>query len=430
MRILLIARCPPYPLYLGDRLIVYHLAEELEARGHEIDLLAYANLPGDWHEQDKYDHLFGEVRLFPEPKRSQLDYLRRLLILSMRWPAQAEQSWSPDLWQAIRTQLKATKYDVVHLFGGIQVYEFYRALGDVPALITPYESYSLYLRRLVETLTPSPSPSGRGEQMQKLKRRLMTRIQLQIARQFESWMFTPYRHAVVVSERDRDELLMLNPTLKIAVIPNGVDTYAFRPRPTRRVPALLFVGNYEYAPNVDAALRLAHEILPEVQKRLPDVRLWLVGNAPPPELKALQQPHPLTPSPSNREGEQENLYLDKAVIRVTGRVPDVRPYLARAGAFVSPLRLGAGIKNKVLEALAMGCPVIATPLSMDGIHVQNGHDALVADGAAMIEAIVQALEDTNLQAQLSVNGRKLIEQQYSWDSVGARYEQLYKDISS
>lgn len=394
MRILLIARCPPYPLYLGDRLIVYHLAEELEARGHEIDLLAYANRPEDWNEQHQYDHLFDEVQLFPEPKRSQLDYLRRLLIPSMRWPAQAEQSWSPDLWRAIQSRLKTTKYDVAHLFGGIQVYEFHKALGHIPALITPYESYSLYLRRLVEN---EPTFG-----------RLANRIQLQIARQFEYWMFTPYRRAVVVSERDRDELLMLNPMLKIAVIPNGVDTYAFRPRPTRRVPSLLFVGNYEYAPNVDAALRLASEILPEVQKRLPDVRLWLVGNAPPPELKALASNH----------------------VRVTGRVPDVRPYLARAGAFVSPLRLGAGIKNKVLEALAMGCPVIATPLSMDGIHVQSGHDALVADGAAMIDAIVRVQEDTNLQAQLSVNGRKLIEQQYSWDSVGARYEQLYKDISS
>lgn len=421
MRILLIARCPPYPLYLGDRLIIYHLAEELEARGHTIDLLAYANRPEDWHEQDNYDYRFGEVQLFAEPKRSQLDYLRRMLIPAMRWPERAEQSWSPEMWRAIQARLKTAAYDVVHVFGGIQVYEFYQALGDVPALITPYESYSLYLRRVVEALTPRPPlPHGEGEKKMPsatkkglrpsptMMQQVITQVQLRIARQFESWMFTPYRRAVVVSERDRDELLMLNPRLKVEVIPNGVDTYEFRPRPTRRVPALLFVGNYEYAPNVDAALRLVHEILPEVRKHLPDVRLWLVGNAPPPALKALASAH----------------------IRVTGRVPDVRPYLARAGAFVSPLRLGAGIKNKVLEALAMGCPVVGTPLSMDGIHVRHGQDAMIVEGAAMIDTIVQVLEDGELQQTLSSNGRKLIEAQYSWDSVGGRYEQLYKDISS
>ncbi|MBL8164554.1 MAG: glycosyltransferase [Anaerolineae bacterium] len=390
MRILLISRCPPYPLHLGDRLIVYHLAEELEALGHEIDLLAFANRAEDWHEQGRYDHLFGQVRLFTEPRRSQGEYLRRALLPTARWPRRAEQSWSPEMWRAIEAALAATRYDALHLFGGIQVYEFAGALGGRPAVITPYESYSLYLRRALA------SASGAA--------RLTTRVQLALARHFESWMFTPYKRVVVVSERDRDELLGLNPALPVQVIPNGVDTYHFRPRPTGRIPALLFVGNYEYAPNVDAALRLAREIFPAVRQRVPGVRLWLVGNAPPPELRALASD----------------------TIRVTGRVPDVRPYLARAGAFVSPLRLGAGIKNKVLEALAMGCPLVATPLSVDGIHVTDGHDALIADGDGLAEAVVRLLSDAALRSQLALNGRALIEREYAWEQVAAAYVGVYQ----
>ncbi len=218
-------------------------------------------------------------------------------------------------------------------------------------------------------------------------------------------MFTPYARTVVVSERDRDELLSLNPALKIDVIPNGVDTYEFRPRPVKRIPALLFVGNYEYPPNVDAALYLARDIFPQVQQHIPAVKLWLVGNAPPPELQALA---------SN-------------TVRVTGRVPDVRPYLSRAGAFVSPLRLGAGIKNKVLEALAMGCPVVATPLSVDGIAVQHEQDALIADDNALVESILRVLQDSDLQAKLSANGRSLIESRYSWNHVAESYLRLYQE---
>jgi len=401
MRILLISRCPPWPLYLGDRLIVYHLAEELEARKHEIDLLAFSDRPEDQREQEEYNHLFNQVQLFPEPKRSQLSYLKRLLIPRLRFPNTAEQSWSPELWQAIQAKLATNQYDAVHLFGGIQVYEFYKTLGGRKAIITPYESFSLYLRRVIEN-------ENKREGQNPFPTSVMNRIQYQIARHFESFMFTPYENTIVVSERDRQELLSINPALRVTVIPNGVDIYEFRPRPVQRIPALLFVGNYEYAPNVDAALRLATEIFPAVKARVPQVRLWLVGNAPPPELTSLASDS----------------------IRVTGRVPDVRSYLARASAFVSPLRLGAGIKNKVLEALAMGCPVVATPISLDGIAVRDGQDAISADGTVMIEAIIRLLQDKNLRTSLSANGRKLIESRYSWNHVAQQYEDLYKNFST
>lgn len=396
-RILLISRCPPWPLYLGDRLIIYHLAHELELAGHEIDLLAFTNRPEDLAEQGEYDMYFRHVELIPEPARSQASYLRRVVLPASRWPKRAEESWSPQMWRAIERRLKAEQYDAIHLFGGIQVYEFFGALAGRQAIITPYESYSLYLRRVLDKASV-----GAGVKLSLVHAK--TYLQRMMARQFEHFMFAPYQKMVVVSEADRDELLGINPTLPVEVIPNGVDTYEFRPRPTRRVPALLFVGNYEYAPNVDAVLRLVHEIFPVVQAQIPEAHLWLVGNAPTPEMVALANDS----------------------IRVTGRVPDVRPYLARAAVFVSPLRLGAGIKNKVLEALAMGCPLAATPISIDGIAVRHEHDALVADdNKALIEAAVRLLRDDDLRQKFSLNGRALIERQYSWTSTAQRYEALY-----
>ncbi|MBI5668369.1 MAG: glycosyltransferase [Chloroflexi bacterium] len=400
MKILFISRCPPYPLHLGDRLILYHLAEELEARRHRLDLLAFYDRPTDLVEQRHYDHRFQHVELIPEPRRSLWSYVQRTLLPGRRFPRRAEQSWSPAMWQAIQARLDAEHYDVVHLFGGVQVYEYAHALRGLPALITPYESYSLYLRRLVDM-------ERRGTARRTLTK-IVLQLQLHLARRFETFMFALYRRVVVVSERDRDELLDLNPALPVEVIPNGVDTVYFRrARAGRRARALLFVGNYEYAPNVDAALRLAREILPQVQKRIPDVKLWLVGNAPPPELLALA-------------GES---------VKVTGRVPDVRPYLARATAFVCPLRLGAGIKNKLLEALAVGCPVVATPLSVDGIAVRDGDSALVADGDALVDAIVRLVDDAELVRRLADNGRALIESQYSWNHVAEMYEDVYAAVS-
>lgn len=394
-RILLISRCPPYPLFLGDRLIIWHLMRELEARHYQIDLLAFADRPDDWDEVGRYDMYFGQVKLFPMPPSRMSSYIARVLLPSRRFPTDAEQSRSPQMFRAIQRFVAENDYDLAHFFGGVQVYEYAHVIGDLPALITPYESYSLYLRRLVQhnpVLTPQ---------------KLIAQMQHWFAQRFESWMFTPYQRIVVVSEPDRQELLSLNPGGPVEVIPNGIDLHHFRlPRVQRRAKALLFVGNYEYAPNMDAALLLAREILPQVRQQMPDVRLWLVGHAPPPELQALAGEH----------------------IKVTGRVPDVRPYLARAGVFVCPLRLGAGIKNKVLEALAMGLPVVATPLSVDGIHVQHGRDVLIADTAGFAAAVIGLLNNTDLQAHLAQQGRVLIEREYGWSQVTERYIDLYNAL--
>ncbi len=393
--ILLISRCPPYPIHLGDRLIIWHLVRHLVQRGHTIDLLAFANRPQDWQEIPQYAPFFRLVELYPEPSRTPLSYLQRAFFPAARFPHHAEQAWSPQMWQAITRRLSLERYDVIHLFGGVQVYEFARALAGHPALITPYESYSLYLRRVVAR--------------QRGLNGLAARLQWRFARLYERFMFTPYDRVVVIAEPDRDELLHLNPSLPVEVIPNGIDLSFFQREDAPRDEAtLLFVGNYEYAPNVDAALRLAHDILPQVRAERPDARLLLVGNAPPPQVQALASD----------------------AIEVTGRVPDVRPYLARATAFVCPLTLGAGLKNKVLEALAMGCPVVATPLSVDGIAVEHNTSALVAPVDQLAQETLRLLNDTTLQRRLSITGHQLIIERYSWEQVATRYDQLYDELAA
>ncbi len=389
-QLLLISRCPPYPLHLGDRLIIWHLCRQLQARGWAIDLLALTDRAEDRDEIDHYRHLFRSVRLFDDPARSPASYLRRLLLKSARFPDQPAAAWSPELWQAVHESIHERDYDAVHLFGGVQVYEYSAALAGKAAIITPYESFSLYLKRAIE------QGGGLGARLRRL-----------IARGYERFMFTPYHRTVVVAGPDRDELLGINPQLPVEVIPNGIDLDAFQPCDLpREAAALLFTGNYEYAPNLDAALTLIRQVFPAVQAVHPEAQLWIVGNGPPPEL----------------------LSLASDSVHVTGRVDDVRDYLARATVFVCPLRLGAGIKNKVLEALAMRLPVIATPLSVDGIDVQDGREVLLHPVDAMAQAVITLLNDPAQQAALGDAGQRLIEAGYSWASVADRYEALYEGL--
>lgn len=378
-------------------MIIYHLAQQLSARHHQIDLLAFYSDPTDPDQIDHYRDFFSSVRLIPEPHRRLSDYLDRLARPARMFPRRAADSWSPAMWQAIEASLTTTQYDVIELFGGIQVYEYHELARRRPTVIVPYESYTLFLQRALRQQSPP-------------LRRVLTRLQLTIAKQYERRMFRGYDRVVVLADPDAHALNALDPMLPVRVIPNGIDLDYFTPRnqPSNE-SILLFLGNFEYAPNIDAALHLARDIMPLVKRHVPQVKLVLVGNNPPAALRTLADTN----------------------ITVTGRVPDVRPYLEQASIFVSPLRFGAGIKNKTLEAMAMAKPIVATPLSGDGIGLIDGQNVLYGASATdLADAAIRLLQDSALRQQMAVANRQLIEARYTWTVVADQYEALYREISA
>lgn len=387
--ILLISRCPPYPLHLGDRLIIWHLARALSSRGYTIDLLAFYDREDDARQKAEYEAFFRHIELAPEPRRSVISYLRRLLLPSARFAASAQASFCPAIWRKIAEYLNRHDYDLVHCFGAVSVYEFQPLFAHLPNVITPYESHTLYLA----------SAARQGH--------LSARLRLPLSRRFERFIFVPYDRTVVIAAADKAMLLSLRAALTVDVIPNGIDLERFHRSVTQRDShTLLFVGNYDYPPNQDAARVLVEQILPRVRADAPGAKLQLVGINPPDWMRALANDH----------------------IEVTGEVPDVGLYLARATVFVCPLRIGAGLKNKVLEALATGIPVVATPLSVDGIAVVDGQSAIVAPIARIAEETVGLLNDEALRERLAQKGRQLIEAEYSWERTADSYERLYDEI--
>jgi len=388
-KILLLARCPPYPLQFGDRLILWHMSRHLARRGYTLDLLALYNRPEDPQHIDEYRHFYRHIELIREPPRRLPALLWRALVPGRRFARSAGSSLCPPLWRALARHLERAEVDIVHGFGSVSIYEYQPLFAQLPALICPYESYTLYLQRAAE----------QGQ--------LRAWLMLPLVRHYERFMYERYGRTVVISDVDREALLALNPQLQVEVIPNGIDLERFRSQPLRRDEAtLLFVGNYDYAPNRAAARLLVERILPAVRRQLPQTRLQLVGFNPPSWLR-------------DCAGE---------AIEVTGSVPDVAPYLARASVFVCPLQVGAGMKNKVLEALAMGIPVLGTPLSFDGIHIRPGADAIVSDLEQMPEATIRLLEDSAKCQELAAAGPALVRARYSWEWVASRYERLYDEL--
>ena len=388
--ILLISRCPPYPLHFGDRLIIWHLARELSGRGHTIDLLALYDRDDDPRWISEYRDFFRQIELIPESRRGGEAYLRRLIDPAKRFARNADISFSPELWRAIERYLQLHDYDVAHCFGSVSVYEYHPLFADKPNLITPYESHALFLR----------SAARQGQ--------LSAALRLPIVRRFERFMYAPYDRTVVIAEKDREMLLSLQPGLPVDVIPNGIDLGRFPWRgEDRDGQTLLFVGNFEYRPNQDGARLLTERIMPEIWRQMPGAQLQLVGNNPP----------------------EWMLNLADSRVLVTGRVPEVQPFLARATAFICPLRMGAGQKNKALEALAMGIPLVGTPLSVEGIAVEHGQSAIIAEAKDIAAAALHVLSDAALRQRLSRRGRELVEAEYTWQKAAASYERLYDELA-
>jgi polysaccharide biosynthesis protein PslH len=212
--------------------------------------------------------------------------------------------------------------------------------------------------------------------------------------------------AVVFTDRDRDLLCRLAPTAELVTIPLGWDV---PPRALDSLgalpPSILFVGNFVHAPNVDAALTLAGEILPLVRSSHPDVRLELVGASPPPEVRALA-------------GE---------AVRVTGAVSSVIPYLDAAAVFAAPVAIGGGMRVKIIEALAAGKAVVASTRAAEGLTARAGEEVIVADGAAdTAVAIAGLLDDPDARRHLASRARSWAVRELSWSKMADRYDGLYE----
>ena len=213
-------------------------------------------------------------------------------------------------------------------------------------------------------------------------------------------------HVLTVTAEDAARLRRFLPDLPVSVSPVGVDTRDFHPMPPRDDcrSDVLFVGNFIHPPNTDAVRFLATEVLPRLDR---GVRVCVVGHG----------------------AEAAVAALGATGITAIGAVDDLRPWLASATAVVAPVRFGTGMRGKVLEALAMGRPVVTTTLGAEGLGAVAGRHLLVADHAADFGAAVRrVLGDAELRTRLGQEGRALVETRFDWDGIADALEDTWRRV--
>lgn len=389
----------PYPPSL-IRVRPYNLIRQLAARGHQVTVFT---LWADERELADVEALRPEVhaiRALRLPRWRSL--ANSLLAVPGTAPLQAAYGWDGALLSGLSKETPPDIIHVEHLRGARYALKLKAWRSELKAYVPIVWDSVDCISLLFE------QAAGRSR---RLYSRLMSRFELGRTRRYEAWLAGQFDRVLVTSPKDQDAFRALAPTVvesgRVEVLPNGVALDYFTPDPSqsRDAATLVISGKMSYHANVTMAVQFAQNVFPLVKKARPDVKLMIVGKDPAPEVRALA--------------------ADPAVT-VTGGVPDVRPYLRSATVAVAPIAYGVGIQNKVLEAMAVGTPVVCTPQAVSALATIDGQDLIVAqDPAQQAEAIVGLLNDPARAARIGANGRAYIERHHDWSRITERLEAIY-----
>lgn len=405
MTILILTPQLPYPPQQGASLRNYAILQGL-ARHHTITLLTFVEpnqrTDAEWL-QPLQKICVGGIHFVPMPARTSAQRLRHLLTSFQ--PDMADRLQTPVFAGTLRHLLSTQSFKIVQI-EGLELAAYLPIIRQIsPQSQIVFDNHNaetaLQHRAMITDLTQPRRWIAAGYSYMQMKR----------LHRFEQWACRQADAITCVSTSDQKALEQLAPDKPIAVIPNSLDLNQYTtPLPTNTpLPTydLLFSGKMDYRPNVDAMLWFSREIWPKIRQALPQTTLAIVGQKPHPSL------HPLHHKPD---------------ITITGWVESVKPYFAGTTLFIMPLRLGSGTRLKLIEAMAMGKPIVSTPIGAEGFPVIHQEHLLLAETPnEFATAVLTLLTQPQRRQKLSQAARQFAKQ-YDWQTVIPQFEAVYDQL--
>lgn len=397
MNILFLSHTFPYPLNEGTRVLVYNILKVIAER-HKVYLICLNDQEVEEIWLEKIQQLGVTIFKIDNLKIPKLILKRLLNVIFDPVPFCVRQFESDNVRQAIQKCLSEYSIDVVHIeYISMAIYQ--DELNSLPALFFPHDAVSLLFQ-------------GNIKAEKNILRKIYTWSQWKKIIRFEKRMIPKFDQTIVVAPRDKEHLEKMIEGSAIQVIPMGIDYDYFQPsdKPTEDL-TILFRGVMDFMPNEDAANYFCESIFPIVKKEIPNAKFIIVGK-----------------NPSQRLLEKSS--LDKGIF-IAGYVEDIRIPMAKASLIVCPMRVGSGIKLKILESFAMQKAIVATSLACSGIDVIDGEHVLIAnEKRAFAEKVILLLKNKKLREHISKQGFNYAKQNYSWCKTGEMFEYFYKKIAN
>jgi polysaccharide biosynthesis protein PslH len=384
-----------HPVDKGGRIRTYQMLRQLR-REHRITYLALDDGAGGAQAVERaseYCHDLVVVPFATRAKRTTGFYWELLQNLASPLPYAVAKYRSPALTRELRRLVAGGDVDVIvcdFLFPSLNVPS---SLGPPTVLFQHNVEAAIWERHAQVASHPV--------------KRLYMREQWRRMRAFEGRECRRFDKVVAVSQEDCGVLERAYGLRAVEEVPTGVDTDFFRPgnTVTRSSNEIVFTGSMDWLPNEDAVAWFADAILPRIRAEVPDARFTIVGRTPSQPVLDLARAH--------RD------------ITVTGSVPDVRPYMERAAAFVIPMRVAGGTRLKVYEAMGMEIPIVSTTIGIEGLPVRHDVELLVADEPeAFAAAVVRLLREPPLGTRLATNAARRVRAEFGWREVASRFASI------
>ncbi|HHS97028.1 MAG TPA: glycosyltransferase [Chloroflexi bacterium] len=392
MRIAVFTPYLPYPPDTGGKIRSYYLLRALTER-FDVDLYSVFYKPPSPENVNALQRACRRVTLFRLKKTWRTrDRVRRALA---PLPRLVDYFHTAESLAQARQHLRDTAYDLI-VADEICMTPYAELAPEIPRIVIRHKVDHVHYWEVA-----TAQPWG--------LEKLLGLVEAKKLHRYERKKMPFFQAYVACSEQDASIIDRDAPGIPHLVIPNGADLSKFTPSGRKRAgdPTLLYVGSMNYYPNIDAMLYFFHEMYPSIREAVPNVRVWIVGHAPPPKILEL----------GNLPG-----------VTVTGTVPDPWPYYDQADVFIVPLRLGGGTRLKIIEAMAMGLPVVSTTVGAEGVEIRPGQNILIADDPeSFVAAVLRLLTDRHLAKRIAEEGRRLAER-YDWSELTRPYADLAEQV--
>jgi sugar transferase (PEP-CTERM/EpsH1 system associated) len=393
MRFLFVANRMPYPPFRGDKLKIYHLAKELSKK-HELHLITIAETEEDISYVDNLKPYFKKIDYVYLPKSRSI--LNTITGLFNSIPFQVNYFKSKSFQSLLDQQLETFEFDAIHV-QHIRMSQFLYNKPNLNNVILDLpDAFSLYWKR-------------RANNSINYLNRIFEITEYNRVKNFEINFVSRFKKVLVCSHEDQIYLQELG--LKtVDILENGVDTNMFKPSVDPYIPfRVLFTGNMDYAPNIDAVTYFASEIWPKIIQKVPNAQFVIAGQRPVPKVLALKSD----------------------TIQVTGFIQDLTEEYSKAHIVVSPLRIGAGTQNKVLEALSMNIPVVTTHVGYKGLGLEPNQGALLSTNAdEFAQNAIRLLSDSQMRDSIGKSGGEIIRNRFSWNGIAQKLENYFLQINN
>lgn len=392
MKILFLAHLLPLPLDSGGKIKSFHTLKAL-ASEHEVRLLAYTRGENEARLAPDLREVCAGVETVPLGRGKLRQACDLAAGLVSRKSFIVNRDFRAEMLRVYDAAVAEFRPDVVHI-DHLQMARFVRFGGPYGTVLDQHNVESIIIKRVAETSRSMPMRLYAGIEWPKLQA-----YELDICRKCDM--------VLTVSDEDKATLLRLDSGIaNIHSVPIGVDVDYFgkfeRQTGSKNI---LSVGTMYWPPNIDSMLYFCRDILPLVAAKAPDCTLTIAGQRPARSIQAL---------------------ASDPRVKVTGYVDDMRKTAHECGVFIVPLRSGSGVRVKLLNAMAMGLPIVSTSVGAEGLDVVNGEHLLIADEPKdFARCVVELLGNPDLAEQLGRRAREMVCQKYSWEIVGRELLRLY-----